>query len=87
MKIHVSVLLGQRNEEFTKTSLQTFTTATNIQELNEEEGVLTSMLESVEGVEEELLWTWSPTESPTNFLTAPTDSPVPSPSPSMTPTS
>lgn len=63
-----------------------FTRAYNssIQGLNER-GILKN-IESVDGVEEEEIFTWSPTTSPTNFPTAPTDSPVPSPSPSEQPT-
>jgi len=70
---------GISEDEFTETY------DTNIQELNAE-GVLQN-IESVEGVVEEEIWTWSPTTSPTYFPTAPTDSPVPSPSPSDAPTS
>lgn len=57
----------------------------NIQVLKEE-GVLVN-IDGVDAVEQEPLWTWSPTTSPTINPTAPTDSPVPSPSPSSTPTS
>ena len=48
------------------------------------EGVVENV-DTVEIVEEDPVFTWSPTTSPTNFPTAPTDSPVPSPSPSRIP--
>jgi hypothetical protein len=56
----------------------------SIKVLNDE-GILVNII-GVDGVEEEPIYTWSPTTSPTNFPTAPTDSPVPSPSPSAEPT-